>query len=173
MWSRRLTLLAAIQVLAAILVLASALVPARVHGADPHEVYERQCARCHEAHAGDFVAKNLVRRDGVVVGRAGGKEIGAFLAGGHGRLAASDVPVMVAQLTAISQSGGLYRERCRMCYDPATVFARLELVYRDGRVIGRYSGRDTREFLDGHGRIDGPEIDIIMRMLERQLKPAE
>lgn len=153
--------------------LAMTIVPAGAGAADPHAVYERRCARCHEGHAGDFVAKSLIRREGQIVGRDSGTEIGAFLAAGHGRLSAAELPVVVSHLNAIFESGGLFRTHCRICHDPAVNLARRELTLRDGRVVGRYSGRDIRTFMENHGRLEGEEVDTVMRMLERQLKTVE
>ena len=158
-------------VLAALL--ATTMVPAGAGAVDPHAVYERRCARCHEGHAGDFVAKSLIRRDGRIVGRDSGIEIGAFLADGHGRLPAAELPVVVSHLAAIFESGGLFRTHCRICHDPAVTLARRELTLRDGRVVGRYSGRDIRTFMENHGRLEGAEVETIMRMLERQLQTVE
>lgn len=136
---------------------------------DPHALYEGRCAGCHAPHAGDFVPDNLTRRDGRIVGRDGGQELRAFLAGGHGRLEPLEVDVMVAHLAAILEAGGLYRENCLVCHDRAVVLARRELALRGDRLVGRYTGRDIALFLENHGRLEGPEIETILRMLERQL----
>lgn len=49
------------------------------------------------------------------------------------------------------------------------VLARRELALRGDRLVGRYTGRDIALFLENHGRLEGPEIETILRMLERQL----
>jgi hypothetical protein len=138
---------------------------------DAHALYERSCARCHAPHAGDFVPQSLVRRGDRIVGRENGKELRAFLAAGHGRLAPDEVDAMVAHLAFILKSGGLFRDKCLICHDRAVVLARRELILRDGRLVGRYSGRDIAGFLETHGRLDGAEVTAILRMLERQLAP--
>jgi hypothetical protein len=142
---------------------------------DPHELYEERCAGCHAPHAGEFVPNSLARRDGQIVGRDSGKELRPFLADGHGRLEPLEVDVMVAHLTAILEAGGLFREHCLMCHDRAVVLARRELVLRGNRLVGRYSGRDIAVFLENHGRLEGSEIVIVLRMLERHLatRPGE
>ena len=136
---------------------------------DPHALYEGSCARCHESHAGEFVPKGLVRRGERILGRESGKELRAFLAAGHGRLAPGEVDAMVAHLAFILEAGGLFRDKCLICHDRAVVLARRELILRDGRLIGRYTGRDIAVFLENHGRLDGDEVATILNMLERQL----
>jgi len=138
--------------------------------ADPHALYEQNCSGCHAPHAREFVERSLDLQDGQVVGRKGGAEIGAFLAGGHGRLAAADVPVMVDHLSAILRAGGLFFRRCAMCHGRGVDFARRDVIETDGRIVGRYSGRDIEVFLGNQGRLDGPGVAIIMEMLRRQLR---
>jgi len=137
---------------------------------DPHALYERNCAGCHATHAREFVMKSLALRDAVIVGRQGGEAIGALLARGHGRLAADEVPLMVAHLGAILRAGGLFFRRCAQCHGRGVAFARRDLLERGGRVVGRYSGRDIEVFLGNHGRLNGAEIAVIMEMLQRQLR---
>ena len=136
---------------------------------DPHALYERSCARCHAPHAGDFVPESLVRLGDRIVGRETGKELRAFLAAGHGRLAPGEVDAMVAHLAFILEAGGLFREKCLICHDRAAVLARRELLLLGGRLVGRYTGRDIPAFLENHGRLEGAEVATILRMLERQL----
>ena len=142
---------------------------------DPHALYEQRCGKCHSPHAGEFAAESLERRDDKIVGRDSGRELRAFLARGHGRLAPPEVDAMVAHLTEILAAGGLFLEKCLICHGRAKGFARLELIMRDGRVTGRYSGRDIAAFLSGHGRLEPDEVPTIAEMLERQLtqQPSE
>ena len=60
-------------------------------------------------------------------------------------------------------SGGFYKERCEICHDRAYDLARLRLIQRDGRLVGRYSGRDMANFLPNHARMTAGEA---ARMLE-------
>ncbi len=108
----------------ALALLAIGSAASRAQSLDPHELYEGRCAGCHAPHAGEFVPEALVRRDGGIFGRDSGKELRAFLAGGHGRLAPPEVDAMVAHLAAILEAGGLYRDKCLVCHDRAVVLAR-------------------------------------------------
>lgn len=136
---------------------------------DPHQLYEERCSGCHAPHAGDFVHGSLERLDDKLVGRGTGRELRAFLAGGHGRLAALEIDVVAAHLAAILAAGGLFRDKCLICHRRAVELARSHLVLRDGRVMGRYTGRDIAVFLKNHGRLEEGEIETAVRMLARQL----
>ena len=146
---------------------------ARAQTLDPHQLYEQRCGRCHAPHAGDFVPDALERRGDRIVGRRSGRELRAFLAGGHGRLAAPEVEVVAAHLAAILEAGGLFRDKCLICHRQAVSLARSHLVLRDGRVMGRYTHRDIAAFLENHGRLEAGEIPTVVRMLARQLAPRK
>lgn len=136
---------------------------------DPHELYEQRCSGCHAPHAGEFVHENLKRLGDKIIGRGTGKELRPFLAGGHGNLAPLEIAAMVVHLTSIAEVGALFRNQCFICHGRAVALARSELIVRDGRVVGRYSGRDIETFLGRHGRLERGQISAIVQMLERQL----
>jgi len=69
-------------------------------------------------------------------------------------------------------SGGLYQGRCEICHDRARELARLELVIREGRLVGRYTGRDIAAFLTWHGRLDAAEAALMTEALTAILQGA-
>ncbi len=143
--------------------------------ADPHKLFEQRCAACHDPHAGIFVRDSQERRKDAVVGRKSGRELRAFLVEGHGRLAPLEVDVMVQHLTSILAADGLFRDRCLICHGRAVELARGKLIIRQGRLVGRYTGRDVESFLKTHGRIDDTQAETLLRVLARQSSsyPAE
>ncbi|PLX37691.1 MAG: hypothetical protein C0606_05260 [Hyphomicrobiales bacterium] len=141
---------------------------------DPHALYEARCVRCHPPHAGEFVPSALERdEDGTIVGKHRGAAIDDLLVNGHGRLSKEEVPVMLDHLTRIFELGSLFRNRCLICHDRAVDLARERLALKDGRVIGRYSGRDIATFLQSHGRLSLEEIAPVIDMLTRQIATAQ
>ena len=80
---------------------------------------------------------------------------------------------MVEHLEAILVSGGVFREKCTACHRRAVGLARTWLVLKDGKVTGRYTGRDIGAFLENHGRLTEDEIPKVLAMLERQLTASE
>ncbi|MCV0426475.1 MAG: cytochrome c [Roseibium sp.] len=136
---------------------------------DPHALYERTCAGCHAAHAGEFVFETLEIRENSLVGSRSRQPVATFLETGHGGMSPAEVEVMVELLSKISQSGRLFFRKCRICHDSANDLARLKLVIRDGNLVGRYTGRDIAQFLKNHGRLDRDEIKTMLEVLEGQL----
>ncbi|WP_346898572.1 hypothetical protein [uncultured Roseibium sp.] len=137
---------------------------------DPHAIYEQSCARCHEAHAGDFVHNRLELKADRLVSTSSGKDIEVFLSGGHGRLEPAERQILLDQLIAIRQSGQLFHDKCLTCHDRAVEFARSRLIVKDGVLVGRYSGKNTGQFLQGHGRLTPDEADRMFDVLKRQLQ---
>lgn len=131
-------------------------------GADFHRIFEERCASCH-GHAGEFVRGALTERDGTLESLRTGRPVSEILTSHAGGLEPDKVALFVEVFTAQLRSGGFYRERCDICHGRAREFARLRLIVREGRLTGRYSGRDIEAFLPGHARMTAEEA---RRMLE-------
>lgn len=154
-------------------VLAGMTAVAGAQSIDPHKLYEQRCGSCHARHAGDFVHDALVQSEGSVIGRKSGQELRGFLEAGHGKLSPDEIASMVAHLTSIQRSGRLFHNKCIICHDRAVVFARRELIVRDGELTGRYTNRNIGEFLSGHGRLKSDEVPKMIDVLKRQLSTRE
>lgn len=152
--------------------LAAPAPPAAASGPDPHALYEAKCGGCHEEHARDFTENQLRLEDGRVLARRSGMALDRFLATGHGDVAPENLDVLVGHLSAVARAGGLFERKCRICHDRAVVLARRELVIRDGRLVGRYTGRDIEAFLTHHGRLTEHERAVMLDTLQRQLRTA-
>ncbi|WP_417684760.1 hypothetical protein [Roseibium sp.] len=161
------------KVFVSLILLGLSELPASAQGPDPHQIYERKCAGCHEAHAGDFVHDNVTTGDGKVIGRRSGRPVAAFLARGHGKLAPPERAVLIEHLEQIARSGALFHDKCLVCHDRAVVFARSRLIGRQGKLVGRYSGRDVRAFLSNHGRVTAEEADTLTAILAYQLRGSQ
>jgi cytochrome c5 len=145
------------------------MTPALAQQLDPHKIYEGSCAGCHAPHAGDFVFDTLrLTKDGLA-GRSSGKSVDAYLKAGHGNLSAAEADILLDHLLSIQNSGRVFHDKCKICHVSPVELAQLELVLRDDRLVGRYSGRDILQFLEGHGRLAPAEIPIVAEVLQRQL----
>ena len=143
---------------------------ARGQETDPHRIYEYRCATCHEADAGDFVSGNLLEgAAGTLIGILSGREVEAFLTDGHGGLAASERASLMKLFGNIADSDRPFLSNCRICHDRAVDLAREKLVLQDGKLYGRYSGRDIEMFLQVHGRLNPGQVPVVIDMLKRQL----
>ncbi len=143
--------------------------PASAQQVDPHTLYEQNCAGCHTLHAGEFVYENLDLIDNTLVGKKTGRPVSAFLETGHGGLSPDEIKIMMDHLSSIRQSGRLFHEKCRICHVNAKELARLNLIIRDGILLGRYTGKDIAQFLLNHGRLDTKEAARMVDVLKRQL----
>ena len=140
--------------------------------ADPHAIYEEACGRCHSAHAGAFFAKRLNLFDDRVVSIASGRPLDRFLKQGHGGLVSADADALTVFAKMILSNDRLFKRKCRVCHDPAVDLARHELIVTDGRLQGRFTGREIHAFLLGHGRLSDAEAGRIADMLRWQVETA-
>lgn len=164
--------LAAVVVLALLLLIAVRLHSAAAATIDPHALYERACVTCHPSHSRDLAQKSVKRVDGRTVGVQSGRPIADLLVRHMGvKLTAEERTALAGHFEAMLATGFLFQEKCIVCHDRAHELARLRLQIHDGRLVGRYSGLDIASFLEGHGRLEGEEVGVMIATLRRQLEP--
>ncbi len=140
------------------------LVPAAVAAEDFHELFERRCAACH-GHAGDFARETLVIVGGELRGRKSGRPVRAYLATHRGGLDTETAALFTEVLFRQVESGGLFQDLCAICHVRARDLVQARLVIADGRLLGRYSGADMGDFLQGHGRATDEEAQRLYEAL--------
>lgn len=140
---------------------------------DPHGLFETRCGRCHQDHGGDFARETLLFENGELIGKKSRKRVLDFLPKHHGKLTSDEVGVLVEAFERQVRTDGLYREKCRICHDPASTLAHRTLVLRNERLVGRYTGADINRFLSYHGRLTDEQQTVIYDMLVWQVKTME
>lgn len=135
--------------------------------ADPHQIYEGSCAQCHGPHAGDFVWNELQDSDGVLVGKRSGRPVENYLSSGHGGVTSDEADALLTHFQSVRSSGQLFRQKCTICHGTALSVTRTKLIIVDGRLTGRYTGRDIERFLTGHGRLSPAEVSEMLAVLTR------
>jgi hypothetical protein len=72
---------------------------------------------------------------------------------------------LVAEDARFAQDGGRFKERCGNCHGKVDTFAQKELVLVDGRLQGRYSGRDVAAYLLTHATRSQEEAAFFEHLL--------
>ena len=146
--------------------------PLAAQSADPpdvHLLFEEKCMACH-GHAGAFARENLKLEGGQIL-TAGGLPVDRFLISHRGGLALDAIELFVEMFRLQLESGGLYRKKCVFCHESrAYDFVRLNLFFRDGELVGRYSDRDVASFLTGHAQLDPSEAKKMTQVLVNLLR---
>lgn len=137
--------------------------------ADFHRIFEQRCTGCH-GHAGDFARTSLTDSDGELRGVKSGREVSVLLGRHAGGLSPEEIALFVEVFIRQIAADGFYRDRCDICHDRAYDLARLRLIMRDGRLVGRYSGRDIEDFLRGHARMTADEASEMLEALTALLQ---
>jgi hypothetical protein len=132
--------------------------------ADVHEIFEAQCFSRH-GHAGEFAHRSMAEIDGVLTGVRLRQEVAALLPRHAGGLNPSEIAFFVDVITYQLNSGSFHQDRCEFCHDRDYELAYLRLILRDGRLVGRYSGRAIASFLPGHALITAEEAGRILGAL--------
>jgi mono/diheme cytochrome c family protein len=133
---------------------------------DLHRLWDQQCGGCH-GHAGDFARASLRVVDDRLIGDKQGERLTSFLEKHNGGYAPEIIEAMTAMLKAQVETPDLFRTLCSECHGLAAQFARETLISRDGRLYGRYSGRDIGAYLRRHGGLDDAQASLMLGVLSR------
>jgi|GEM_PF-529747 len=131
---------------------------------DPHRLFEERCTRCH-GHAGEFARAQLQLVGTSVAGTKVRSDLSTFLRRHQGGVTAPEAAALIDAFRRQIQGGGLFQERCGICHKRAYELARLHLILDEGKLMGRYSGRDMAEFLPIHGARTTEEAEQLFDML--------
>ena len=141
-------------------------------GAAPPQpgLFQEKCGKCHK-QAGPLVRERLTESDGVLVGAQSGQDLRVFMRGHFGRPSAEEIGAIYGALLRIARGGGRFVVRCGICHESAEDLAQNDLVWRQGALVGRYSGRNISAFLIGHGTDSAEEAAFFESVLRRQRPP--
>lgn len=137
---------------------------------DLHRLWDDRCQDCH-GHAGPFARAFLVVADGQLYGRSPQRDLRRFLANHY--LAGREVEAVYAMLQAQAQTRGQYQKQCSACHGPAARLARESLMFEQGRLHGRSSGRAVSEFLATHMALSAEEVAFYATLLERVAREVD
>lgn len=137
---------------------------AQTPAVDPHRLFEERCIGCH-GHAGEFARAHLQLTGTSVVGTKVRGDLSTFLRRHQGGVTAPEAAALIDAFRRQLQGGGLFQERCGACHKRAYQLARLHLILVDGKLMGRYSGRDMAAFLPTHGARTTEEAEQLFDML--------
>lgn len=133
---------------------------------DLHRLWEERCGGCHGDSA-EFVRHGLQLIDGELRGKRPGTDLRAFMLRHRGGLPEPYVGPVYDMLLAQATTPARFRDQCGICHHRAVELVRDALVVRNGELVGRYSGRLTRDFLRGHGRLDEEGVAFFAKLLAR------
>lgn len=131
---------------------------------DIHAFWDQRCAECH-GHAADFARRHLSTQDGKLIGAHHQDDLKMFL--GQHHMGPDLVEDIHAMLLAQVQTAPLYQRKCIACHEAASEFARTDLEFRGGVLVGRKTGKPVAEFMKTHGRLTPEEVPAIVEALAR------
>lgn len=140
--------------------------PGNAAAADLHAYWDDRCAGCH-GDAGAFARRTLKLDSGQLVGthHAQASTLQQFLRSHY--IAEELIEPVTLMLTAQASAAPLFKSHCAGCHASAADLARTSLVWRDGVLTGRKSGRPVEPFLASHGGLSAAQVPEMMQTLKR------
>jgi hypothetical protein len=127
-------------------------VPASAQNEEWQGLYYLQCGNCHGG-AKALMETRIVLKNGLLLGRASNQDIRVFLGTHFGNRDKADVATIHMELLRVAKDGGRFQQQCAICHVRAEALARESLIWKDGALYGRYSGRRIGDYLTRHGRL--------------------
>ena len=126
---------------------------------DLHVLWDERCGGCH-GHSAAFARERPAL--------AAPARLSQFLLKHRGGLPADVAEGVAEMLVATAVTPPRFMQECRICHGRAADFARDHLLAVEGKVVGRYTGRDIAAFLEGgHARLDAEGAAFFADQLRR------
>lgn len=141
-------------------------VPAAPPPQDLHAYWDARCHSCH-GDAGPFARRTLRTDRGLLVGyhHTEAPALQRFLKSHY--LADDLIAPVTAMLTAQVNTPPLFAQYCASCHGNAATFARSSLIWRDGVLTGKQSGRAVELTLRNHGGLNAADAALVLQSLKR------
>jgi hypothetical protein len=163
---RKSLLLVTLSVLAAV-----APTPASAQNEEWQGLYYLQCGDCHGG-AKELLETRIVLKGGLLLGRASNQDMRVFLGNHFGNRDKADVATIHMELLRVAKEGGRFQQQCAICHVKAEALARESLIWKDGALYGRYSGRRIGDYLTRHGRLATPDDAAFFEEVLRRNLPG-
>lgn len=133
---------------------------------DLHAYWDNRCRDCH-GDAGAFARRTLRVEQGRLVGAHHDQPpaLQRFLQNHY--LSDDLIEPVTAMLTAQVATPALFKAQCGGCHGTAAAFARESLVWRDGVLTGKKSGRPVDAYLRTHGGFAPADVPEMVKTLGR------
>ena len=133
-------------------------------GIDLHRLWDSRCVECH-GHAGEFARAFLTVSGNELQGKHHVHDLRRFMHNHY--LADSEVDAVYDMLLAQAGTQDRFRNECSSCHESAATLVRKSLIFHDGVLGNRDSGRTVRSFLEHHRGLTPSDVDFYVTLLNR------
>ena len=131
---------------------------------DLHWLWRDRCISCH-GNAAEFAREFLIVSGSKLQGRHHVDDLRLFLHNHY--LSGQMVDEVYAMLLAQASSPARFKDECSACHQNAAVFVRESLLFRDGVLSIRKTGRSVNGFLENHRRLNDEDVIFFTKLLTR------
>ncbi len=148
-----------------ILVASELLTPATAdYGIDLHWLWDDRCRSCH-GHSAEFARKFLSVSSGKLKGKHHVDDLRQFLNNHY--LTSQFVDDIYSMLLARLSHPPRFKDECSSCHQEAASLVRDKLLFREGVLSIRKSGKSVREFLGNHRRLNDDDVKFYTDLITR------
>jgi len=133
-------------------------------GIDLHRLWDSRCVECH-GHAGEFARAFLTVSRTELQGKHHVHDLRRFMHNHY--LMDSEVDAVYDMLFAQAGTQSRFKEECSSCHGSAATLVRKSLIFHNGVLSNRDSGRTVRSFLEHHRGLTPADADFYTSLLVR------
>ena len=138
--------------------------PLRTEGRNAEAIWDSRCEECHGNNT-KFARKYLWNIGGELQAQHHVDNLSLFMRQHY--IPNHEIEKIRKMLLEQANSSLQFKDECGACHGGITKFVEKSIWVRGNEVTGRESGKDVREFLLGHQRLQLKDVSFFLRLFAR------
>ena len=147
-----------------IAILLLVLMPVKANARDGDAIWDSRCEECHGENI-DFARKYLWNIEGQLQGQHHVDNLKLFMR--HHYIPEHEIEPINEMLLAKANSPLRFKDECGDCHGEVATFVEKSIWVRGNEVTGMESGKDIREFLPTHQKLQPDDISFYLKLFAR------
>ncbi|MGK0398225.1 MAG: hypothetical protein ACJA0I_000515 [Gammaproteobacteria bacterium] len=140
------------------------LISLKTEGRNAEAIWDSRCEECHGDNT-KFARRYLWNVGGELQAQHHVDNLSLFMRQHY--IPNHEIETIRKMLLEQANSPLRFRDECSVCHGDVTEFVKKSIWVRGNEVTGRESGKDLREFLPGHQKLQPKEASFFLRLFAR------
>ena len=147
-----------------IAILFTLLMPLKTEGRNAEAIWDSRCEECHGDNA-RFARKYLWNIDGELQAQHHVDNLSLFMRQHY--IPDHEIEAIRKMLLQQANSPLRFKDECGACHGEVTEFIKKSIWVRSNEITGLESGKDLKDFLPGHHKVQSKDVNFFLRLFAR------